>query len=137
MTEALQQDALAREIRVHGIVQGVGFRPTVWRLAREAELCGDVRNDAAGVRIRVCGPRARIEDFVARLRSEAPPLSRIDEIVVTPLDDAFSDDFRIIESAIGLTRTQVAPDAATCAACAEETLSPFKRRFLWEQPLWA
>ena len=121
--------ALAREIRVRGIVQGVGFRPTVWRLAREAELRGDVRNDAAGVRIRIAGPAARVEGFVARLRAEAPPLSRIDEIVVTPIEEAPTNEFRIVDSAVGRTQTQVAPDAAVCTACADETLSPFERRF--------
>lgn len=118
------------EIRVRGIVQGVGFRPSVWKLASEAGLRGDVRNDAAGVRIRVVGTRAEVDDFVRRLRDEAPPLSRIEDIAVRPSTDRFDDrGFRIGPSAAGKTRTQVAPDAAICDACRWEVRNPDERRF--------
>ena len=123
------EESLTLEIRVFGVVQGVGFRPTVWRLARERELVGDVRNDASGVRIRVAGSRPGIEGFIAALHAEAPPLSRIDRLLAAPLDEELSGDFRIVESTAGETRTHVAPDASVCRACIDETLNPAERRF--------
>ena len=69
---------VAMEIRVRGRVQGVGFRPTVWRIARELDLVGEVLNDAEGVLVRVGGRPGAIEDFIARLEREPPPLARID-----------------------------------------------------------
>jgi acylphosphatase len=71
---ALEPNA-SLEIRVRGRVQGVGFRPAVWRFARELALCGDVQNDSEGVLIRVSGARDAIAAFVERLQRDAPPLS--------------------------------------------------------------
>ena len=68
------------EVRVRGRVQGVGFRPTVWRMARELGLSGEVRNDAEGVLIRVAGDSSAIADLLDRLEREPPPLARIDRI---------------------------------------------------------
>lgn len=118
------------EIRVRGLVQGVGFRPAVWRIAREYGLKGEVLNDSAGVLIRVLGPEAVIERFVERIQAEAPPLARIDGVDSTslPVNDAFGE-FRIVRSGRGEMRTQVAPDAAACPACLAEVFSPFERRF--------
>ena len=119
------------EIRLCGTVQGVGFRPFVWRLADACKLDGDVRNDANGVLIRVRGPAKAVAKFKALLQSQAPPLARIDHIESreTPSDAPFTGGFQIVKSATGKTRTQVTPDAATCPACIDETLSPFERRF--------
>lgn len=117
------------EIRVRGRVQGVGFRPAVWRLARELRLTGEVRNDAEGVLIRVSGDSDAIAALVYRLERAPPPLARIDRIersaVVTPCLGAF----RIVDSAGGRARTQVPPDAAICPACAHEVLDPAQRRY--------
>ena len=66
---------VALEIRVRGTVQGVGFRPNVWRLARAHAVSGDVRNDAAGVLINACGDPEDVKRFVALLLSDAPPLA--------------------------------------------------------------
>ena len=68
------------EIRVRGTVQGVGFRPTVWRLAREHGLVGKVLNDSAGVLITTTGDQERIADFLQELESDPPPLSRIEAL---------------------------------------------------------
>jgi len=120
----------AVEIRVRGTVQGVGFRPFVWRLAGECGLDGDVRNDASGVLIRLSGTPASIEAFVTRLQTEAPPLSCIDHIEsVTGKFNSGRAGFHILDSTAGKTRTQVTPDAAACPACTQETLSPFERRY--------
>ncbi len=71
-----------RHLRVRGVVQGVGFRPHVWRLARDEALDGWVRNDAEGVEIVLQGQAAAIERFTVRLRAEAPPRARIDALEI-------------------------------------------------------
>lgn len=117
-------------IRVRGIVQGVGFRPTVWRLATACGLTGRVRNDSAGVLIEAQGSVAAIERFVARLAAEAPPLARIDAIEQAPLSTPPGlDVFEVAESRIGQMQTAITPDAALCDECRAEILSPFERRY--------
>ena len=120
---------VAMEIRVRGRVQGVGFRPTVWRIARELDLTGEVLNDCEGVLVRVGGSPSAVGDFIARLESEPPPLARIDKIEVRAFDGALPSEFRIAESLAGDAHTEVAPDAAICLACAQEIVDPFQRRF--------
>lgn len=125
---------MGESIRVRGLVQGVGFRPTVWRLARDCGLLGDVRNDGQGVLIRVWpGARAEvraIDGFCARLHSECPPLARIDSIERAPLaGDPETDDFIILASEATTVHTGVVPDAATCPECAREIQDPADRRF--------
>ncbi|MGY4425963.1 [NiFe] hydrogenase maturation protein HypF [Bradyrhizobium sp. JR6.1] len=122
-------DRIATEIRVRGRVQGVGFRPTVWRFARELGLSGDVRNDADGVLIRVFGSERAVGMLISRIQLEPPPLARIDAIKTEPCRDDLPKQFVIAESLAGGAHTQVAPDAAICAECAEEITSPFGRRY--------
>jgi len=110
------------EIRVRGRVQGVGFRPTVWRIARELGLSGEVRNDAEGVLIRVAGDSDAIADLLDRLEREPPPLARIDRIERSRTVASSAPGFHIVDSADGAARTEIAPDAAICAACAREVL---------------
>jgi hydrogenase maturation protein HypF len=119
----------ALEIRVRGRVQGVGFRPNVYRLARELGLAGEVSNDADGVLIRASGPPIALERFVDRLVRERPPLARVEAVETTRIADAFEGPFRIVESRGGAARTEVAPDAVVCAACADEVRTPTARRF--------
>jgi hydrogenase maturation protein HypF len=119
----------AVEIRVRGRVQGVGFRPTVWRLAREHGLSGEVLNDADGVLVRVGGSARAIADFVARMHREPPPLGRIDQVEILDFAGELASEFRIVESVGGTTHTQVTPDAGVCPECAREALDPFERRF--------
>lgn len=120
---------VAMEVRVRGRVQGVGFRPSVWRIAHELKLVGEVLNDCEGVLVRVGGKPDAVEDFLARVESEPPPLARIDEIETHAFDGALPTLFRIAESLPGDAHTQVAPDAAICPACAEEILNPYEHRF--------
>jgi len=118
------------EIRVRGTVQGVGFRPAVWRLARENDLVGYVLNDSAGVLIRATGEQARIARFLRSLETDSPPLSRIESLDVQQLVEVVAfDDFTIASSVGGQTRTNVTADAATCAACRAEVLDPSERRY--------
>jgi len=117
------------EIRVKGRVQGVGFRPSVYRIARELGLSGEVSNDAEGVLIHASGPRSALDALLARLACESPPLSRVESIEARPTSRVISGDFRITESRAGSARTEVTPDAAVCAACVREVLSAGERRF--------
>jgi hydrogenase maturation protein HypF len=117
-------------IRFRGLVQGVGFRPTVWRIARELGLQGDVRNDGEGVLVHAWGEMASLEEFCVRLREQCPPLARIDALERTPLESApETGGFRIFPSQDSQIRTAVVPDAATCEACRREIFDPGDRRF--------
>ncbi len=117
-------------IRVRGIVQGVGFRPHAWRLAHRHGLRGWVANDGEGVSIHACGAEAAIEDFVRALANEAPPLARIDAIDRVATDPIGTDsEFRIVASGAGASRTGVAADTASCAACVAEVFDPISRRY--------
>ncbi|PRY87716.1 carbamoyltransferase HypF [Donghicola tyrosinivorans] len=113
-------------IRVRGQVQGVGFRPFVWLLARELGVTGRVLNDPEGVLIEAYGPAATLPDL---LRTKAPPLSRIDGIEVTPITGEAPTDFVIAASEGSGAETRVTPDAATCPDCLEEIHNPSERRF--------
>jgi hydrogenase maturation protein HypF len=117
-------------IRINGQVQGVGFRPTVWRLAHEYGLSGQVLNDGEGVLIRAWGDSEILDSFLIRLREEAPDLARIDSIERTTIQGQIPpDDFNIIDSLKSPVRTGVLPDAATCPACLEEINNPLNRRY--------
>ncbi len=114
-------------ITVRGQVQGVGFRPTVWRIATELGLAGDVRNTGDGVEIRLWG--AARDRFAERLRAEAPALARIDGLERAPIDDPAPPGFEIAASAGGRIRGSVTPDAATCADCLAEIRDPSEQRY--------
>jgi len=131
MVSALESGGAAGEvIRLRGLVQGVGMRPGVWRLATDLGLCGDVCNDADGVLIRIWGPARERIRFLQRLRSEAPPLARIDALEARPLrEDPPSGGFYILASRAGTARTDIAPDAAVCPDCLAEITAPGNRRF--------
>jgi hydrogenase maturation protein HypF len=118
-------------IRVRGMVQGVGFRPAVWRIARDLGLSGHVRNDGAGVVICVWGDS--VEVLVERLKCEVPPLARIEGIAVGTLDTASpGGPFEILASVSSEPDTAIVPDAATCAECLAEVLDPGDRRHNYE-----
>jgi len=115
---------------VCGVVQGVGFRPFVYRLAQEEGLAGFVGNDTDGVTIEIEGPEERVKAFCARLRSEAPPLARIDSVVVRDLPLVGDSGFRIATSEVlGQVSTGIPADAATCPDCLQELLDPADRRY--------
>jgi len=117
-------------IRVRGTVQGVGFRPMVWRLANELGLFGWVGNDGQGVTILVQGTTTTIDIFASELRGKAPPLSRIEAIErEISLDTPDTEDFRIVGSLGGNVHTRVAPDAAICPECQAEISDPAARRY--------
>ncbi|MEM7398350.1 MAG: carbamoyltransferase HypF [Pseudomonadota bacterium] len=119
----------AVEIRVRGRVQGVGFRPTVWRIARDLGLSGEVLNDSMGVVVRIAGSNRDVERFIEAMKADAPPLSRIDAIESQPFTGRVPAEFRIADSVAGTAHTQITPDAAVCDHCAREVLDPFERRY--------
>jgi hydrogenase maturation protein HypF len=118
-----------RRVRVRGTVQGVGFRPFVWRLARSLALDGWVANDAQGVIAEVQGASPALDEFARRLREEAPPLASVDAIESVACGIGASEGFRIAASGAGVAATPVTPDAATCPECLAELLDPADRRF--------
>lgn len=123
---------IRRRIEVSGIVQGVGFRPYVFRLATEHSLAGSIRNTSAGVTIELEGPASAVEEFLARLPKEAPPLSRITAIEVHDLPCGREKGFAILESGREETaRTLISPDVAICGDCLRELLDPSNRRYLY------
>lgn len=129
MTGVTGERREGRSVRVRGLVQGVGFRPAVWRLAQDCGIAGEVWNDAQGVMIQAWGPPAALDDFVHRLRGGAPPLARVDTIDCAPLSDLQPvSDFRIVASRAGAVQTGVVPDAATCGLCLAETQNAADRR---------
>ncbi len=117
-------------IRVRGLVQGVGFRPNVWRLAQAFGLTGEVLNDGEGVLIRVWGGREALDGFERALVSEAPPLARVEAVERTVLGEGSAPEaFSIVASERGAIATGVAADAATCPACLDEVLDKAGRRY--------
>ena len=115
---------------MHGAVQGVGFRPTVWRLANAHALRGTVVNDGDGLKIHVCGSATALQAFVTGLATAAPPLARVERIerldaALVPRDFGF----RIGTSESTTARTEILADAAACKECVAETFDSEARRF--------
>ncbi len=121
-----------KRIRVSGIVQGVGFRPYVYRLAGEHRLSGHIANDAAGVVIEVQGPDASIAEFLHALPSNAPSLALITDLQVTEIACDGAAGFSILPSEkFESVRTLILPDIATCDDCLRELFDPADRRYLY------
>jgi hydrogenase maturation protein HypF len=134
VSETLKNRALKRheryEVLVQGVVQGVGFRPFVFRLATEEQLAGFIGNDTDGVTIEVEGEAEKIQLFLTRLRAETPPLARMDAVAVRPIPAKSETAFRIVSSEVhGRVATGIPADAATCCDCLRELLDPADRRY--------
>jgi hydrogenase maturation protein HypF len=124
------QEIQRRQVAVRGVVQGVGFRPFVYRLAIEEGLAGLIGNDTDGVTIEIEGSSAALDAFIERLQSEPPPLARIDSIGVRAIAPVGEIGFRIVASEVlGRVSTGIPADAATCPDCLHELLSPSDRRY--------
>jgi len=117
-------------VLVRGVVQGVGFRPFVFRLAHETELAGFIGNNTDGVTIEIEGAEPRLREFLSRLRSDAPPMARIDSVTIEEQIPTGESEFRIISSQVlGQVSTGIPADAATCSDCLRELLDPGDRRY--------
>ncbi|MCP4308208.1 MAG: carbamoyltransferase HypF [bacterium] len=122
--------AIRQRLRVTGVVQGVGFRPTVYQLATALDLSGCVGNDSAGVFVELEGSRPAIDDFVLRLVAEPPPLAHIDAIDRRDIEPTGESDFVIVESRRDdNASTLVSPDLEVCADCLSEMNDPANRRY--------
>jgi hydrogenase maturation protein HypF len=116
-------------VRVEGTVQGVGFRPFVYRVADELGLAGWVLNDSRGVLIEAEGERDALDVLLDRIRNDAPPLAIVERIADDPIAPTGETDFRITESADGgEAEAAVSADMATCDDCLAELFNPIDRR---------
>ena len=121
-----------RRIHVAGIVQGVGFRPYIYRLATERHLAGQIANTSSGVVIEVEGAADVVDDFLAYLPAQAPPLALITDIRVVDIDHTGESAFCILPSnGSESVRTLISPDIATCDDCLRELFDPADRRYLY------
>lgn len=122
------QDVVREHLTIDGVVQGVGFRPFVWRLAHTLRLAGFTRNVADGVEIEVEGRRAAVADFRRRLAACAPPAA-VRGVRGRRIAPRGTRGFAIVDSADGRARTDLPPDLAVCADCLREVFDPADRRF--------
>ena len=125
------REDVRQRFTVTGVVQGVGFRPFVHRIASELGLAGFVGNDSSAVFLEVQGERARVAEFGRRLRAQAPPLARIGAVRVTevPPDVTGEREFRIVTSQTNAgAKTPIPPDIAVCEDCVAELFDPRDRR---------
>ena len=118
-------------VRVRGAVQGVGFRPFVNALASRFILNGWVLNDSDGVVLEVEGAGVDTDAFLPALRSDAPPLSRIDEVISEEVKATGETGFHILVSQGGAVSTSIPADAAVCDACLDELFDPTDRHHLY------
>ncbi|WP_433533105.1 carbamoyltransferase HypF [Micromonospora sp. CA-263727] len=117
------------QVRVEGIVQGVGFRPFVHALATEYDLAGFVGNDTSGVFVEVEGDGGRLAAFVADLSRRAPTLAQVDRLTTEPVPPTGQPGFAIVTSVTGVGRDAlISPDTATCPDCLAELGDPADRR---------
>ncbi len=117
-------------LTVHGIVQGVGFRPWIYRLAQECRLAGHVSNNSEGVHIEIEGTQQQVGLFLQRMRSETPPLAHITRIECSELEPRGKPGFRILASTRdSLPDTLISPDVGPCPDCLRELFDPKDRRY--------
>ncbi|MDX2242940.1 MAG: carbamoyltransferase HypF [Leptolyngbyaceae cyanobacterium bins.302] len=126
MNSATQQRL---QLVIQGAVQGVGFRPFIYRLATELGLAGWVANSAQGVLIEVEGTQSHLDTFLHRLNQEPPPRSHIQQLASSWLEPVGYTDFEIRKSVGGQKTAIVLPDLATCPDCLAEIRDPTNRRY--------
>jgi hydrogenase maturation protein HypF len=116
-------------IAIRGAVQGVGFRPFIYRIATELGLAGWVSNSAQGVLIEVEGGQPQLDIFLHRIDQEPPPRSQIQSLETSLLDWVGDRSFQIQTSLVGEKSATISPDIATCADCLQEIFNPTHRRY--------
>lgn len=118
-----------RRIEIRGTVQGVGFRPWIWRLARENGIGGRVSNDSRGVTIEAFGGNRALESFLDGIRGSPPPAAEIRELLCETIPSELSSEFVIVASRrTGELQVSIPPDLATCEDCLAEIFDPADRR---------
>jgi hydrogenase maturation protein HypF len=118
-----------RRLRITGVVQGVGFRPFVHRLAAERELSGFVLNDGQGVLVEIEGDPERLDDFVSAIHTDPPSLAIVRSLEGERIAALGEPDFQIKQSSAGTVGAAVSADAATCDECLAELFNPTDRRY--------
>ncbi len=124
-----RQDNQRLKIQITGKVQGVGFRPFIYRLAQELKLTGWVNNSAQGVFIEVEGNLTILEQFLSRVQTENPPRSQINSLNFSYLQPTGYQDFTIQKSIGGEKTAIILPDLSTCSDCLQEIFDPHNRRY--------
>lgn len=125
-----------RVLRIKGTVQGVGFRPTVYLVAKRLGIVGEILNDSEGVLVVSYADAQNQDDFVRAILENCPPLGKIDSIECNTKELIAPEDakniplaFEIAESKAGNARTSMSPDAAACLSCRQDSSDPFNRRY--------
>lgn len=128
----MPDEIVARKLHINGIVQGVGFRPHIYQLARTHQVMGEIANTAIGVSIHIEGSRENIDRFRKSLFSDLPPLAYITDTAEEPDIVRGLDAFSILPSTAGLMRsTLISPDVSVCDDCLKELFDPADRRFCY------
>jgi hydrogenase maturation protein HypF len=130
MDESTRAVVVRKAIDVTGIVQGVGFRPFVYRLAQECRLTGFIANTPAGVTVEVQGEPELLDRFLERLPAEVPPLAKITSLLARDAEPQAETGFRIVSSRLDAPpKALISPDVAVCNDCLREMMNPRDRRF--------
>ena len=129
MDRLAEKDQVLKHLTVHGVVQGVGFRPFIFRLAAEHGLKGWVINTSSAVEIEVEGNSAEVDAFIGRVTHDAPPRARIEGVEAADGKPAGYRTFEIRESRRDAGYQLISPDIATCADCLRELFDPRDRRY--------
>lgn len=117
------------KLEISGLVQGVGFRPFVFRLATRKKLLGEVYNDTKGVVIILECSKDELESFISELKANLPPLAKIEKINISEYKGKAYRDFRISHSQVNLKTSAMLSDFALCDACKKEFYEPTNPRF--------
>jgi hydrogenase maturation protein HypF len=126
----MNPSCIARQLDIHGVVQGVGFRPFLFSLAKEHRIFGEVANTAQGVQARVEGLPGDLERFVADIMTRLPRLARVDRIDTAPVPVRGMEGFSILASRAASSRaTLISPDVCVCDDCLAEMRNPDNRRY--------
>ncbi len=130
MNEKRPSKARRKRLRVTGVVQGVGFRPFVWKRATALGLYGWVHNDSSGVTIEIQGDELQIDDFLAHFEDSLPRLANINSLTVTDIETVSESTFSIHESQFAATHsTPISPEISICGDCLRELNDPQDRRY--------
>src|SRR3989339_120775 len=132
MTDSPKNSTIRKRIIVIGVVQGVGFRPFIYKLAGTNLISGFVRNTSAGVVIEAEGEKTKVESFIRDISVLHPPKARVDSVESVDLPVAGSSGFSIEKSeGPGEVTSIVPPDMAMCPDCRNDILDPSNRRYLY------
>ena len=131
MRDNTQQDTVRANVRVNGIVQGVGFRPFIHRQITALGLTGWIRNNSRGVELEIQGERSAVERFIAEIPEKSPALAVVESVDFDLLPERKDyTDFRILPSQdLGVHQTLISPDTCICPDCLRELFTPGNRRY--------